>query len=306
MSVPPCEVCGGLVRESFVRWGHSFGTCVDCGLIRIHPQPTDQILEAIYGDHYYRAWGMHRDPEAARGVKASTFRRHLQVLDDLPRGSRVLDCGAALGFLMEVATEMGFEAYGVDRSPLAASSAEWFGPGRFYFGSFETATFPALGERPFDALFMFDFLEHVRDPREVLLKAAALLRPGGRLLLTTPDAQSISRRLLGSAWPHVKLEHLFCFNRTNIVRLLESTFFREVEVTPARKIMSLDYVSAQFEHFPLWPVTPLLRGVVAVAPARLRRRHFAISLGEMFVQALRTSGPRDDVSAGRGRSGRSC
>jgi SAM-dependent methyltransferase len=47
---------------------------------------------------------------------------------------------------------------------------------------------------------MIEFLEHVPDPERILKVALDLLRPGGILYLTTPNAQSLNCRLLGLEW----------------------------------------------------------------------------------------------------------
>lgn len=47
---------------------------------------------------------------------------------------------------------------------------------------------------------MIEFLEHVRAPHDFLHSAARWLRPGGLLYITTPNADSLNRRLLGLQW----------------------------------------------------------------------------------------------------------
>ena len=60
----------------------------------------------------------------------------------------------------------------------------------------------------FDYVFLFDVLEHLARPGEVLCAIKRLLGDGGRIVLTLPDAGSLSRKLMGRLWVQYKLEHL--------------------------------------------------------------------------------------------------
>jgi SAM-dependent methyltransferase len=57
-----------------------------------------------------------------------------------------------------------------------------------------------FGESQFDVVSMIELIEHVADPRDLLETAVELLRPGGVVYLTTPNAASLNCRLLGPTW----------------------------------------------------------------------------------------------------------
>ncbi len=223
MRAGACAVCDSTAsRRLFTKEGHEFVQCRSCGLIRIDPQPTSAVLAGIYGSHYYEAWGVQTDADRVWQLKKGTFRKHVLGAVNLKAGARVLDCGAAYGALMEAAKELGLEPYGIELAAEAAAAvARRFGPGRIFSGPFERAVFAEVGEESFDAVFMCDFIEHVRDPHAVLRKAMSLLRPSGSLVITTPDGGSVSCRLMGASWPHYKIEHLYYFSQANLTSLLE-------------------------------------------------------------------------------------
>lgn len=285
MSSPVCEVCGGdRFRHLFRKDGHQFFRCSSCQLIRTHPQPTDEVLADIYGGKYYNAWGVQHDAERALALKKATFRKHVFSAVSLPRGACVLDCGAAFGTLMAAAKEEGWEPYGIELAAEAAAKiAERFGRDRVFSGPFEAAAFPQLSDASFDALFMCDFIEHVRDPVAVLKKAASLLRAGGSLVLTTPDGGSLSCRVMGASWPHYKIEHLFYFNRANAPELLAKAGFNVDHVGTARKVLSFDYIQHQFNAYPRAVVTPALNLLRRISPTSSQRRPRSFSFGEMIV-----------------------
>jgi 2-polyprenyl-3-methyl-5-hydroxy-6-metoxy-1,4-benzoquinol methylase len=270
----------------FEKEAHQFFACNHCGLLHLHPQPTDATLGQIYGKKYYNAWGVQHDAARVLALKKATFARHVLPAVTLPPGANVLDCGAAFGTLMDAAADQGWQPYGIELATEAAAEiASRFGADHVYSGPFEQAAFPHAPLM--DAVFMCDFIEHVRDPRAVFQQAARLLRPGGQLVLTTPDGGSLSRKLLGASWPHYKIEHLHYFNRTNIVTLLAQAGFKTQRVRAAHKVLNFDYVQHQFNTYPRPLLTPAFNAFARVTSDRWRNQPRSFSLGEMLVHAIK-------------------
>lgn len=282
-----CEVCGSLrARPLFEKLDHRFVRCSDCGLERISPQPSDETLAKIYGAHYYDAWGLHDAEEMVAALKRRTFRYVLGKLPAAPAGTKLLDCGAATGFLLEVARDLGYEPYGLELSEFGAREiAAKFGDDRVFCGELPHATFAGARPGDFGAITMCDYIEHVRDPRRTLALAREWLAGGGALAITTPDAGSPSRRVLGTGWTHYKIEHLFYFNKQNLERLLEEVGFSSVTFYPLWKSLTLDYISHQFEVYPHPALTRLARGVRRLTPARVRTFPLPFSTGELLAIA---------------------
>jgi ADP-heptose:LPS heptosyltransferase/2-polyprenyl-3-methyl-5-hydroxy-6-metoxy-1,4-benzoquinol methylase len=285
----PCESCGETrFRFRFRRDELRLIRCSMCGLERIDPLP-EGAAAVSYDRGYYAAWGLDEAPDLARAVKRATFERHLgRLAGGLEPGARVLDCGAATGFFMEVAAEGGLEPYGVEISDFGADQiASRFGDNRVFRGEVEKASFPHLGDGTFQAVWMLDVLEHVRDPRAALARVHQLLAPGGVLFATTPDTGSLSRRLMGNRWTHYKPEHLFYFSRSNLQRLLVETGFEVVATGRTHKMLTLRYVRHQFTSYPHPLLTPLSRVLGRLAPRALLDRPFPVATGEMEIQARR-------------------
>jgi len=192
----------------FQKLEHQFVRCGECGLERISPQPSNETLSKIYGAHYYDAWGLHDNEQTVASLKKRTFEYVLGKLGgQVPRGTRLLDCGAATGFLLEVAQGLGYERYALELSEFGAKEiGRKFGEDRVFCGELPDAHWK--GVDTFDVVTMCDYIEHVRDPRETLRLARNLLKPGGSIAITTPDAGSPSRRVLGSGWTLIAAERL--------------------------------------------------------------------------------------------------
>ncbi|MCC6545795.1 methyltransferase domain-containing protein [Candidatus Sumerlaeota bacterium] len=279
-----CLICGSRDFDFlFEHEHHRFYHCRKCGLERSHPQPTDETLGRIYGKHYYDAWGLAGGEKLTQSLKQAFFTRSLAHLGKPQKNQRLLDCGAATGYLMEVGRKLGYDAYGNELSEFGASEiAKKFGADHVYQGPFEDAHFPSV--QGFDVITMFDFIEHVRDPESVLRKAMELLSPGGKILICTPNAGSLSRKLMGRNWLHIKVEHLHFFNSSNLGSLLKKTGFRNFAKYHAWKVMNLHYVSHQLNVYRHWLLTPLINTVTFVLPF-LKDRNFSVSFGEMIIEA---------------------
>jgi SAM-dependent methyltransferase len=79
-------------------------------------------------------------------------------------------------------------------------------------------------EGEYDVVTSFSVLEHVEDPRAMMVKLASLVVPGGLLVVATPSPRSIQARLHGlQDWPILRIpEHLNILSRRGLTLLVES------------------------------------------------------------------------------------
>jgi 2-polyprenyl-3-methyl-5-hydroxy-6-metoxy-1,4-benzoquinol methylase len=73
-----------------------------------------------------------------------------------------------------------------------------------------------LAQDSFDAITLWDVLEHVSDPVATLIRCRTLLKAGGFVFLNVPDLDSLQARILGKSWPLLLAEHLNYFNRPSL------------------------------------------------------------------------------------------
>jgi len=288
-----CPICGpdqpGLEgpRDFATIKGYPLKRCPNCELQLFDPQPDDLTLAVLYEEEYYNAWGMHNDESSTRALKLATFDRLLRPLRArFPGAPRLLDCGAATGYLMEKALDLGMQPYGVELSEFGAERmTRRFGPGRVFCGPFDQAAFEGVDHEFFDIITMIDFIEHVRDPMGTLVKAFNLLKPGGQLLILTPNAGSLSRRLMGVRWLHYKVEHLSYFSPRSLAKAMQRVGFVDVRVGRAWKMMNLLYVTHQLATYPHPLLTPIIKMLHKLSPPALRKTKFPISFGEILAAA---------------------
>jgi SAM-dependent methyltransferase len=93
----------------------------------------------------------------------------------------------------------------------------------------------------YDVITMWDLIEHVPDPAAVLSECHRLLRPGGLVAISTPDAGSPLARFLGSRWLGFRSidEHLYFFSRRSMRAMLEAAGFEVRRFASVGKYLAL-------------------------------------------------------------------
>jgi len=122
------------------------------------------------------------------------YSSHAKILQwiDQERPSEVLEVGTATGYLTSEMIERGCVVTGVEVDPeMAQLSAKYCR--RMLVGDIETMDLSDLGR--FDAIVFGDVLEHLKDPGALLTRVTALLKPGGKILISFPNVANIWVRL---------------------------------------------------------------------------------------------------------------
>lgn len=158
-------------------------------------------------------------------------RAHTKLLDAVGTGCRVLDVGCSSGYLSEPLSQRGNTLVGIELDPEAAREAERFCE-RVLVGDLETMDLP-LEPASFDVVLCGDVIEHLRDPGAALARLRPLLRPGGRLVVSTPNIANWAMRLslLAGRWRYtdrgfLDRTHTHLFTRRTLVETIERAGYR--------------------------------------------------------------------------------
>lgn len=244
------------------------------------PQATDDTLATIYGADYF----LESDEGGPSDVKRQIARVYLDLVTArATQGGRLLDVGCGNGELLLEAAARGFDVAGLDVSTHAvARTNASLGREVAVSGTIESAGIP---DRSFDVCVCTDVVEHTRDPIRFLAELRRVLKPGGLVLLATPDVSSWSARVMRRSWYEFKTEHLHYFTRTSLETAMVRVGFREVHAQPARKMLTMDYLHRHFQRFPVPLVSQMLGAVRALTPGALRERFVSLPTGSVIMTA---------------------
>jgi 2-polyprenyl-3-methyl-5-hydroxy-6-metoxy-1,4-benzoquinol methylase len=143
-------------------------------------------------------------------------------------------------------------------------------------------------ELRFDAIFMVDFLEHVREPEQELSLARDRLEERGVVVISTPNLDSLTRSVMRFGWSQYREEHLTYFSRLGLSSLLERTGYSIIDTRRTRKVMTLSYLYRQLQTYRHPVLTPVSSVLWRSLPF-IRDRLIPMTLGEMTIVACRAA-----------------
>ena len=167
------------------------------------------------------------------------FLAYLDKIEKLAFGRNIFDVGTATGYFLNLAKNRGWQTAGVEISDYAAGIAR--SRGHDVYGG----RLPEIKiEDRFNAVTMWDVLEHLDNPEEYLRAVNKILvSDNGWLIINTVNRGSFWARLLGRRWHLiVPPEHLFYYSPKNLKMLLQRTGFEIKEMKRMGKRFSLSYI----------------------------------------------------------------
>jgi 2-polyprenyl-3-methyl-5-hydroxy-6-metoxy-1,4-benzoquinol methylase len=214
-----CRVCASsrLAYLYEVR-GSVLDRCEDCGFVQVRDQPTEEELHAIYSTAHF---GRGKYEDQAAQIRENERRVGMLAQAGVKPGARVLDVGCATGDFIALAGQH-YDMWGLELSSTAAAVAREKNPrfaSQIATGFIEDQDFAPAS---FDAIVMWDVIEHVWDPRAVCRQLVGYLKVGGSLFLSTPDIGAATARVMRSRWAFMTPpEHLGFFSPRSLRSLLE-------------------------------------------------------------------------------------
>lgn len=288
-AIRACPCCGAAdSRRLFEKAGWDVVECPRCRSAFTAKLPTTEELAKHYSLDYFKgnqAKFGYVDYAAEEPFNLETFQPKVKRLRARhPAGGRVLDVGCATGGFLGLMGE-DWERRGVELSaelvaanPPPPGVSVWVG--RFEEYPDETAKF--------DAVTLWDALDHVPDPRATLEKARRVIKKGGTLAITQGDRGSLFARLLGRRWHiYIPPTHLTYFTRESLTALLKETGFEVEEHRYEGKWVPLSLCFFRLSYIITWPI---VRKVYEwVNSSRLGQLKFYVNLFDVVTLYARAA-----------------
>lgn len=193
--------------------------CHKCAHVYLRLAPSQLEVANYYQDHYSAGSSDIED------LGIGSLSRINEVLGQLEErigsAGSLLEIGYGDGFLLSAAQNRGWSCAGTEYAPAALEKGERKG-WKVHEGDLESEDLAG----PFDAVAIFETLEHARDPLALLRNAYDRLRPGGVLFGTTPNGRSFNSRLLATNWSVMTWpDHVMLFSEGSLSFALRKSGF---------------------------------------------------------------------------------
>lgn len=217
-----CILCNGTQSEVLLEQPpHTVYQCKSCSLGFLYPQPPKEALPKLYEKSYFAEQydiGVPPDsPAFDRRLNLLTHR--VKFFQRKKKTGRLLDIGSGNGYFLALCQRMGFEVQGLDISKFAAEYA------------IDTLHLPVLiseigdadfQSSQFDIITLWHFLEHTRNPLQVVRNAVRWLRKDGIIVIEVPNYKGTDAQNYGEEWTGWQLPyHFFHFSPETLTNLLQ-------------------------------------------------------------------------------------
>ena len=234
----PCVFCGSLkFRPVHLRENNTLVVhCEECNLEFVNPLPTVEAMEENYqkemtGDETES--GFHSRYILERQARTKSFSKlynsRLTLIESLyPSKGNLLDIGCGAGFFLNCAKEKGWNCHGLEILPEYIKFAqENFALENIRLESLDESL--SYDANTFDVITLWDLIEHLRNPLDCLKKIHHVMKPGGVLVMWTPNVKNAI--FLKENWiGYETLQHFYFFSRDTLNQMLEKAGFKIVHL----------------------------------------------------------------------------
>jgi 2-polyprenyl-3-methyl-5-hydroxy-6-metoxy-1,4-benzoquinol methylase len=230
VAIPECPLCGQQAKKRMTLRHTRVMACANpsCELMFAFPQLSSEQLDAAYREFYYPDSDSASVPyeNTPEEILRHTFAKATSMFGPL-KGKSLLDFGCGVGRFCRVAREHGLRTTGIEPDAVARKSAAKNEELKVYASIDDLQI--AEPETRFDIITMWEVVEHLREPWRELKQLSRLLRPGGQLLLSTPNAGSLRARLQRQRWENMtNPTHFYYFTQRSLWRTLKRAGLSDV------------------------------------------------------------------------------
>lgn len=228
-----CHICNSNTVPFLNKDGYSLYKCSKCNLVYINPLPKPDFLKR---DVYSKESG-YQGNKAKDLTKTKPDKKTRDILNYLEKNNikgNLLDVGCSNGEFMYHAYKRGFEVHGVELNSGTADIGIKHGL-KIFKGILNDAKYE---DKFFDVIFLGDVIEHVLSPKEFMKECDRILKPNGRVIISTPNLDCTWAKITIALDKVFKIPcssvtppyHTFQFSENNLDLLLSSLNFSKTSI----------------------------------------------------------------------------
>jgi 2-polyprenyl-3-methyl-5-hydroxy-6-metoxy-1,4-benzoquinol methylase len=233
---------------------YTVARCIECGLHYLYPRLIEGAMQQAYRESSYYEGGAcgYADTSytAQEIALRATFKRLLQNLAKRGlTGGDLLEVGCGYGYLLDEARSFFKSRVGTDFSPEGAAIARETGA-EIFVGGIEQIP----SEAKFDCVIGTQLIEHVYEPLSFVKQVTGHTKPGGHIVLATPDVGGVLRKVMRRRWPSFKVpEHVVYFDYHTLSSLMLQAGLNDVRRLPYPHAFPSSLIVAKFGfNLPAW------------------------------------------------------
>lgn len=252
-----------------------------CGLVWLDPMPIPEEIYKVYRNYYTHQNGISRRNSCLRSLRDRKNRRtqeaylawkygykfegagnwdallamllylepnrkanvDLRVAYQMARPQGLfLDVGCGNGFILAEMAALGWRVEGIDPDREAVEVVRKKGF-KVRQGDLHSQNYP---ENHFDAVSLCHVIEHVHDPLGLLKECHRILKPGGNLVIITPNTESWGHRLYRDSWRGLEPpRHLYLFSLSLLGQLAERGGFRKTRLWTSIRDTGSNFIASR-------------------------------------------------------------
>lgn len=230
----PCECCGNIqFRPVLFRDDDALIVrCEHCQLEFVNPLPDLSAMQNLYqsemvsddpSQRYFSKYILERQQREKSYSKL--YHSRLKLLESYkPDKGNLLDLGCGAGFFVKCAQDRGWKGHGLEMLPEYVQYAhEQLALEQVYQGSLDDSL--PFQPKTLDVVTMWDLIEHLRHPLACLEKINRATKPGGLLVIWTPNVKNSI--FVKEQWMSYAIkQHLYFFSRNSLEQLLHKAGYK--------------------------------------------------------------------------------
>jgi 2-polyprenyl-3-methyl-5-hydroxy-6-metoxy-1,4-benzoquinol methylase len=196
-----CQNCGFIFSDKWEKFSDK------AAVVQESPARVEQVKEAFDRD---------------KNVYFDRFKNDIKYLTGSKETGKVLDVGCGFVYFLALMKKSGWETHGTDIDEAAVEFCRKHLSIDVKCGELKENEYPGGF---FDAITLYNVLEHIPDFQGTMGIVKKILKPGGTLIINVPNAGDLRRFFLGQNWAHFREHHIWYFSKKSIVFLLKKYGF---------------------------------------------------------------------------------